>query len=139
MSEETKTGVKHDKDPNEKPKITLIPLKALWEVAKVMTFGAQKYGRFNWKGGIDYSRLADAACRHIIQFMEGEDNDKEFGLSHLAHAACSILMLLEETTMNKPELDDRYKTEAIDIEAKTFEIYKLGSDIPYQMAQTKKD
>ena len=109
MSEELKTGVKHDKDPNEKPKITLVPLKALWEVAKVMTFGAQKYGRFNWKGGIDYSRLADAACRHIIQFMEGEDNDKEFGLSHLAHAACGILMLLEETTMNKPELDDRYK------------------------------
>lgn len=107
------TGTKHD---NGKPPITLLPLRALWEAARVMGFGATKYARHNWLGGIAYSRLADAAMRHIIQFTDGKDNDDEpdangnpgSGLSHLAHAACCVLMLLE-THLRRPDLDDRYK------------------------------
>lgn len=100
-------GIKFDQDPHLKPAISLVPLKALWEVAKVMTFGAQKYDKFNWLGGIRYTRLADAAMRHIIQFMNREEPDSESGLSHLAHAGCCILMLLE-MTLRRPDMDDRY-------------------------------
>jgi len=101
-------GKKNDQNIIDKPMIGLVPLRAVWEVAKVMSFGAQKYDAFNWKGGIKYMRLINAALRHIIQFTEGEDTDSESGLSHLAHAACCILMLLE-MTMDRQDLDDRYK------------------------------
>lgn len=101
-------GTKFDKDPMLKPRIGLVPLRAMWEIGKVMTDGAKKYSEFNWKGGLKYSRLYDAALRHIIQFIEGEDVDPESGLHHLGHAACCITMLLE-MTMDRPDLDDRYK------------------------------
>ena len=39
---------------------------------------------------------------------DGEDKDPESGLSHLAHAACCIMFLLEFEKTH-PELDDRYK------------------------------
>ena len=100
-------GKKFDQDPSMKPCLSLVPMRSIWEIAKVMTFGAEKYGRFNWKGGIKYSRLMDAALRHLVQFSEGEDLDSESGLSHLAHAGCCITMLLE-MAMDRPDLDDRY-------------------------------
>ena len=34
---------------NEKPKMYLLPPKALIEVSKVLTFGAQKYDEENWR------------------------------------------------------------------------------------------
>lgn len=105
MAEEN--GKKNDKDFRVKPPITLVPLEAMWEIAKVMGFGREKYDAHNWKGGIKYSRLLDAAMRHIIQFTQGEDVDSESGLNHLAHAGCCITMLLE-LTKHRPDLDDRY-------------------------------
>ena len=78
-----------------KPPLGLISRTALEEEAKVMAFGAQKYGRDNWRAGMDFSRLVDAALRHVYAFADGEDNDKETGLSHLAHARCCMAFLLE--------------------------------------------
>ena len=39
-------GIKYD---SAKPKMNLLPPKAILEVAKVLTFGAEKYGAENWK------------------------------------------------------------------------------------------
>jgi hypothetical protein len=46
--------------------------------------------------------------RHIMAFNDGEDKDPESGLSHLAHAACCIMFLLEFEKTHQ-ELDDRFK------------------------------
>jgi hypothetical protein len=86
----------------------LIPQDSLRDVAAVMTHGAGRYGAHNWAGGIKYSRLYDAALRHIGSFIQGEDLDPDTGISHIAHACCCCLMLLA-MTKRKPELDDRYK------------------------------
>ena len=40
------TGKKYD---GEKPQMYLLPPKAITEVAKVLTFGASKYGPDNWR------------------------------------------------------------------------------------------
>lgn len=101
-------GVKHD---NGKPRISLIPKSAIWGCAAALTFGASKYGTHNFRKGIEYLRLADAAMRHITQYINGEDNDPESGLSHLDHAMASLAML-KEMTVSHPELDDRYKGES---------------------------
>jgi hypothetical protein len=85
-------GVKHD---NEKPMMALLSPFALEEIAKVMTFGAKKYSADNWREGFEYSRLISAVLRHITAYQRGETLDPETGLSHLAHASCGLMMLLE--------------------------------------------
>ena len=73
-----------------------------------MTFGAKKYDSHNWRRGFKWSRLLGAALRHILAFMGGQDKDPETNLSHLAHAACCIMFLLEHEAKGLGE-DDRYK------------------------------
>lgn len=101
------TGVKHD---TEKPDMSLLSSIAITKIAEVMTFGKRKYSAENWRGGIGYKRLLAAALRHIFAYLGGESSDPESGMSHLAHAACCIMMLLEFETTRK-DLDDRYKQE----------------------------
>lgn len=105
MSDST-AGIKHDSD---KVRISLLPLRAIEQVAKVGEMGSKKYGDHNYRGGMAVTRFINAAFRHtFLGFMLGENNDKESGLPHLAHAAWNILAALEQMIV-KPELDDRYK------------------------------
>jgi hypothetical protein len=83
------------KDDQGKNRLDLLPFTALEEVGKVLTHGASKYGDHNWKKGMKWSRLLGAALRHVFAWASGAGKDSESGLSHLAHAACCILMLLE--------------------------------------------
>lgn len=99
-------GTKNDAD---KIRMDLLPIESLEEIAKVMTFGAKKYGDHNWRGGFKFSRLSGAALRHLFSWIKGEDKDPESGLSHLAHAGCCVMFLLWHE-QKKPELDDRYKS-----------------------------
>ena len=88
----TSKATKHDQG---KPPIGMINRVALEEEAKVLAFGAQKYGtRDNWKGGMEHTRLIDAALRHIIAYADGEELDPESGISHLAHARAGLGFLL---------------------------------------------
>lgn len=75
---------------------SLMPFEAIEEINKVLEFGAIKYDGWNFaKGhGMSYSRILNSLLRHIFSYMRGEDNDKESGLSHLAHAGCNIVFLI---------------------------------------------
>ena len=90
-SESGKEGVKYDLG---KPPLSLLPRAALEYEAQVMDFGAKKYGRDNWRLGMDHSRLLDACLRHVVAHVDGEDFDPESGLPHLAHARCCLGFLL---------------------------------------------
>jgi len=74
---------------------------ALMEVAKVSTFGIEKYKeRGSWKKVQDASnRYEDALCRHSLQ--KGRDN--ESGLLHKAHRAWNALAVLELELMKNQE------------------------------------
>lgn len=98
-------AVKFDQD---KLPLHLLSTEALNQTAAVLAFGAQKYAEHNWRNGFTWSRPLAAAMRHITAFNAGEDKDPESGLSHLAHAACCIMFLLEFEKTH-PELDDRYR------------------------------
>lgn len=99
------TGIKHDA---EKPRMDLLSTEALLQIANVMGYGAKKYSAHNWRGGIAWSRVIAAALRHITAFNAGENLDPETGLSHIAHASCCLMFLLDYIKSH-PELDDRYK------------------------------
>ena len=102
---DTRSGNKYDAS---KPRVDLLDRKALVQMARVLGAGASKYGDSNWRGGLAWSRTLGALLRHVLAFQDGEDKDPETGCSHIAHAMCNCMFLLnyEET---HPELDDRYK------------------------------
>jgi hypothetical protein len=97
--------MKHDAG---KAPLSLVDRGAIEEIAQVLAFGAKKYAAHNWRGGIAYSRLLDAALRHLYAFSDGEDIDPESGLSHVAHAGCCIVFLLG-MIQDRPDMDDRYR------------------------------
>jgi hypothetical protein len=88
--------------------LNLLSTEAINQTAAVLAFGAEKYAAHNWRAGFAWSRPLAAAMRHLTAFNDGEDRDPESGLSHLAHAACCIMFLLEFEKTH-PHLDDRYK------------------------------
>lgn len=100
------TGAKNDGGKN---RLDLVPASALWEVGRVMTFGAGKYGDRNWLGGLAYGRLFAAMMRHAWSWWRGEERDEESGIHHLAHAAACSMMLLEYCMRRNDggSLDDR--------------------------------
>lgn len=91
-------GIKFDQ---EKPDYSLLPYGALDEVVKVLTYGAKKYSRDNWKH-VEEVRYQAASMRHFSSYMQGEEIDPESNIHHLAHMACSILFLLQKHLDNKP-------------------------------------
>ena len=86
-------GIKHDSD---KVLMGCIPPTAEVLLGMVLTYGAQKYSRENWRL-IDNleDRYMDACLRHINLHRRGEEVDPESGLPHLGHAATCLMYLLE--------------------------------------------
>jgi len=100
-------AVKNDRD---KTRMDLLPPKALEGIAKIFTFGAKKYNDYNYKNGegLDWSRPYAAMMRHLNAWNDGEDNDPETGQSHLYHAGCCIMMLIDLVDSEKGK-DTRFK------------------------------
>lgn len=103
------TNVKGVKNDFGKPPLALLPFDALEDVARVLAHGADKYGAYNWRYGLSWSRVLSAAFRHLFAWARGHDCDPETGISHLAHAACSVLFLLSYTKDQRyADFDDRW-------------------------------
>jgi hypothetical protein len=76
-----------------KPRYDLLPGDALNDIVEVFTHGADKYGERNWEKGLSWGRLFGATMRHMWAWWRGEEIDPDSGLSHLSHAAASVIML----------------------------------------------
>jgi Domain of unknown function (DUF5664) len=113
------TGVKLD---SNKPDLSLIPTDAIWGTAAALSYGANKYARHNFRKGIAYSRLVAAAMRHLTAWNEGEELDSESGLSHLDHAMATLAML-KFMSVNKTEMDDRFKVEKKSLTQKALDTF----------------
>jgi hypothetical protein len=96
------SGKKYDQG---KPQMSLISSTALVELAKVMSYGSGKYQPHNWRKGFKWSRIMDAAMRHLIAYNGGERVDSETGITHLAHAMANLMMLIEFEKNNIGEDD----------------------------------
>lgn len=82
----------------------LLPPYALEATVDVLTFGAQKYERENWKKVPDSKRrYFDALERHVWAWKKGERFDPESGKHHLAHAMCCLMFLLEKDLFTEEE------------------------------------
>ena len=105
VASSSETAVKHDAD---KPRLDLIPPEALMAVGEVFAYGAEKYGEWNWRKGMEHSRLVSALLRHLMAHQMGEDKDPESGYTHLAHMSSNALMLLG-SYLSEDGVDDRWK------------------------------
>lgn len=111
------------KDDGGKLRFDLLPPDALIELARVYTAGANNpsYGPRNWETGITYGRIFAALQRHSWAFWQGEENDLDDGLPHMAHAAWNCLTLLAYSLRGMGAFDDRPTTPAMstwaDVEA----------------------
>jgi hypothetical protein len=92
----------------EKPVMSLLPFVALKEVARILTFGAKKYNKFNWLEGMEWSRVESAMLRHYEAYAKGEDFDSEHGALHTAAIATNALFLLTYQLLGIGT-DDRWK------------------------------
>lgn len=81
-----------------KPRLTLVPMQILYDIARVREYGNNKYpegGPDNWKQ-VEIQRYRDAAFRHFISYLNDPTGvDEESGLPHLSHLACNIAFLCE--------------------------------------------
>ncbi len=85
----------------------LIAPWALNELAKVYTYGTQKYDDDNWWKGLRWKKdVFGCILRHVWKWFRGERFDDESGVHHLAHAAwnCFALMSYERHGLG---IDDR--------------------------------
>lgn len=71
--------------------------------------GALKYGRSNFRAiGVRASIYKDALDRHMGAWFEGEDNDPDSGLPHLAHALACLAILADAQAAGKLNDDRQY-------------------------------
>jgi 5'(3')-deoxyribonucleotidase len=110
-----------------KTQLDLIPPFVIEQLGKVLTFGAEKYDKDNYRKGMKWSKVIGSLMRHINAFRAGEDFDKETGIYHIAHAMCNLTFLLEYYRIY-PQGDDRVQ--------KYLEMPTVGLDIDDVLADT---
>lgn len=89
-------GIKLDGEKNRLGLVLCGFSRALVEVGKVGTFGANKYADDGWVSVPNgEQRYTDALMRHLFASATGDYADHESGLSHWAHVAWNALAVLD--------------------------------------------
>lgn len=84
------------KADNGKPRLSLVPMEIIRNIARVREFGLKKYKeKESWKS-VEVERYRDALLRHTLLYIEDPYGlDDESGLPHLWHLACNVAFLCE--------------------------------------------
>lgn len=104
---ETKPSNPKDALGIKKAPLHAVPCQPLYEVGLAMMEGGRKYGTHNYRSvGVRASVYYDAAMRHLMAWWEGEDNDPDSGISHLAKAMACLFVYRDSELLGNAE-DDR--------------------------------
>lgn len=103
MPTKPEAGIKHD---DKKLPMELLAPDAIEGLVAVLKFGAFKYTRRNWEGGLAWGRLVGAILRHTFTFLAGKDLDEETGLPIVDHILCEA-MFLSAMFRRRKDLDNR--------------------------------
>jgi hypothetical protein len=96
---------KKDNKKDGKPAYKYLSEQLLNETSRAMMAGALKYGEWNYLNGHLASDLLEAAMRHIVKALNGEDTDADctqrlgMRVSHLGCAVANINMLLAQQSL----------------------------------------
>ena len=119
-----------DKFDTGKLRYDLIPGYPIEELAKVYTYGVQKYTIDNYLKGMEWRKIIGAIFRHLWQWTRGQVIDEESGCHHLAHVLWNIctLMVYENENIG---IDDRnpYLLDKLPLERRTYLLKKWESTV----------
>lgn len=109
-------GVKFDQG---KDRMDLIPPEVMFSLARILSFGASKYGDRNWEKGMSWGRCFGALMRHMWAWWGGKGPtnesfllgslDGETGFSHLWHALACLAFLVVYEARGMNQHDDRFQ------------------------------
>jgi hypothetical protein len=85
----------------------LLPFDQLDEVARLYSFGTEKYEANNWRRGYDWHLSYSSLIRHARAFWGGESIDDETKCHHLASVVFHALALMYFEKAH-PDGDDRW-------------------------------
>lgn len=116
--QEFSTGSRRDLQDG-KGRFDLMPVLALFQVAKHFEAGSKKYGDRNWEKGQPLARYMDSALRHALKHLLGLRDEP-----HLVAACWNLLCLLQTDILikagklpkeldNLPEAMDKDTADAI--------------------------
>lgn len=81
---------------SKKPPLSLVPPSALVYTALAMKNGCDKYGRANWRSNSVVATIyIDAALRHMMAWLDGEEVAEDSGVPHLGHALATLAILVD--------------------------------------------
>jgi len=93
----------------KKPRLYLVPPTSIIYQALAMQDGAAKYGPYNWREKkVVASIYVDAAMRHILAWVDGEEVAQDSGYPHLAHALACLGIIVDALETGNL-VDDRPK------------------------------
>lgn len=77
-----------------KTRLTMVHPDFVEGMARVMDFGAAKYGdSTKWTDGRPIPEQVDSLLRHAAAIQRGEIMDPESGLQHAYHLGCNAMMI----------------------------------------------
>ncbi len=95
--------LKADRFNEGKPQLSYLldaPL-AMEGLAKRFELGAKKYGRNNWKKGLNTLEIIDSLLRHLSAYQNGELTDEADGGYHVDAILWNALVLSEQFHQTK--------------------------------------
>ncbi|MCP4896260.1 MAG: hypothetical protein GY906_04725 [bacterium] len=100
-----------------KPNLSILPFAPLFEAVAAIYEGRRKYGAWNWRNEkVSDTIYADAAIRHLMQFIAGEDIDPESGVHHISKAIAGLLVI-RDAQIHGTNQDDRLVEQNLNISA----------------------
>ena len=95
------------KQDEGKPRMTLVPLQIIYDIADVRTWSTVKYSDTTSWRRIEIERIRDATFRHFLKYLKDPKGlDEESGLPHLAHLATNIAFLCEMEKQNNERMNN---------------------------------
>jgi hypothetical protein len=80
----------------KKVNLHLVPPSSIIYQALAMEDGAKKYGPYNWRQNKVVATIyVDAAMRHLMAWLDGEENAADSGKPHLAHALACLGIIVD--------------------------------------------
>jgi hypothetical protein len=90
-----------------KAPLSTVSAVVLAEVGVAMLEGALKYGRHNYRAvGVRASVYYDSTMRHMMEWWEGEDVDRDSEIHHITKAIAGLVVLRDSIIRGNVE-DDR--------------------------------
>ncbi len=89
-----------------KGRMDLLPVDAIFELARIYEAGCEKYGDRNWERGIPLSRYIDSGLRHIFKFLRGDEDEPHLPMGNWNFSCCNQTGIWIAEGKLPAELDD---------------------------------